>query len=180
MGRVKQLLPYAGGTLLTHTIAEAVSAGFHPIIVVLGANAEAIQPAIEPLKVEIVLNSDWESGMGSSIRAGVHLLLQRADVARFLAILLADQPHVTAAHLTEMHGLLSRSHAPVIAAEYAGTVGVPAIFCQDLYPELLALPNHAGARHLLRNAGAKALQYQLPAASVDIDTPADFAELTGE
>jgi molybdenum cofactor cytidylyltransferase len=150
------------------------------VIVVLGAGAEAIRPAIESLAIEIAVNPDWETGMGSSIRTGLQRLLERDKSPEYLAILLADQPHVHAAHLAEMHGLLTRSDASLIAAEYEGTLGVPAIFRRDLYPALATLPAQAGARQLLREHEAELLRYPLPAAAIDIDTPSDFAALEPE
>jgi molybdenum cofactor cytidylyltransferase len=177
MGSIKQLLPYQGRTLLTHAIAEAQDAGFHRVAVVLGAYADQIEPVIRATGAEIVLNPDWETGMGSSIRAGLAHLLQGSDALEILGITLADQPYVKAAHLKAMRELLIESGAPVVAAQYASQYGVPALFRKEAFPLLLALPPQAGARQALRNHRLPVTGFPLPEAEVDVDTPADVAEL---
>ena len=67
MGRLKQLLPYSGKPLVGTAIEQAMGAGFHPLIVVIGANASEMRSAIAAQPVEIVENRDWEAGMGASI-----------------------------------------------------------------------------------------------------------------
>jgi molybdenum cofactor cytidylyltransferase len=174
MGRIKQLLPYRGATLVEHTILTAQKAGFAPVVVVLGAQAVAVGEAVTRTTAERVMNQDWEAGMGSSVTAGVARLLDLDAVA----ILLADQPCISATDLTAMCRELEGSEAAVVAASYAGTVGVPAIFRNSLIPMLLQLAPDAGARALLRDKGLNVLRYELPAAATDIDTPEDFAALS--
>jgi molybdenum cofactor cytidylyltransferase len=175
MGRLKQLLPYRGRTLAEHSIRQAMEAGFGPVIVVTGAEAETVIAALAAEPVVIARNAAWESGMGSSISAGMtHLEASDADA---VAILLADQPLVTSNHLAAMATLLLNGHLLAVAAEYNGTLGVPAFFKREMFPLLAALPPQAGARHLLRSPAAQIAAYPLPEAAMDVDTPADFAAL---
>jgi molybdenum cofactor cytidylyltransferase len=179
MGQLKQLLPYRGGTLLEHCIQEARSAGFDPVIVVVGAEADAVRARIAQYPVEIVENSDWARGMGTSVVAGVRAVERLGTESAGVALLLADQPLVTAAHLAAMRAALAQTSATAIAAEYNGTLGVPALFKRAMLPQLAALAPEAGARGLLRDAGMEVIAFPLPAAASDIDTPEDFAALTG-
>jgi molybdenum cofactor cytidylyltransferase len=173
MGSAKQLLPLGSGTLLSHAVDTAIEAGLNPVIVVVGANAEAVQSAVASRRVEIVRNGLWSTGMGSSIAAGVrhHQRLEAESAA--IALLLADQPLVTAIHLKQMRRLLLDSAAPVVAAEYNGTVGVPAFFRRQLLTRLAELNGEAGAKPLLRDS----VRFPLPEAGADIDTPEDFSKL---
>lgn len=175
MGRLKQLLPYRGGTLVAHAARQALNAGFAPVIVVVGAQAEAVAAAVAAQTVTVARNPAWESGMGSSIVAGMRLLAEGESEA--VAILLADQPLVTAPHLAAMADLLRASRAAMAAALYNKTLGVPALFKREMFPSLAALPAEAGARHLLRGSGAGIIEYPLPEAAMDIDTPEEFAAL---
>ncbi len=177
MGKLKQLLPYAGHTLVEHAVEQAIEAGFSPVIVVVGAEAGAVRASIAARRVEIVHNGAWHLGMGSSVTAGIRHLQQMGSDSAAVAILLADQPLVSANHLAEMRGLLHTSHAPAVAAQYNGTLGVPALFKRDLFTVLLSLPPAAGARHLLRDSGIQVAPFPLPEAAMDIDTPQDFAAL---
>jgi molybdenum cofactor cytidylyltransferase len=161
MGRLKQLLPYRGRTLLQHAIEQARHAGFTPIIVVVGACADLVTAPLAHEPVEIARNDAWQLGMGSSIAAGIRQLIARNPSALpdAAAILLADQPLVT--------------------SQYSGSLGVPALFKRCLFPLLEALPPASGARHLLRQPSAPLRAYPLPEAAQDIDTPQDFSSLCG-
>ena len=61
---------------------------------------------------------------------------------------------------------------------YAGTVGVPAVFGPAAFPALLALDPAAGAKRLL--GGDDVVPVDLPAAAVDVDTPADYRRACGD
>ena len=177
MGRPKQLLPFENGTLLTHAIDTAERAQFNPLIVVLGAQAEAVEKSIAAKQVQIVRNPGWQAGMGSSISTGVkHLQKMTAD-SLALAILLGDQPRVTERHLEGMRKKFLGSDAVIVAAEYKGSLGVPAIFGRLLFERLASLKPDAGAKSILSSPEFKIESYQLPEAAIDIDTPEDFAAL---
>ena len=77
-----------------------------------------------------------------------------------------------------MRDRLHSTPAGVIAAEYNGTLGVPAIFKRSLFTALTQLSPQAGARHLLRQPGIKVDPFSLPEAGTDIDTPTDYANLS--
>lgn len=175
MGQPKQLLPLGSGTLLSHAVDIAYETGFAPILVVVGANAEAVQAAIAARPVEIVRNTLWRTGMGSSVAAGVRYHQQLGADSAAIAILLADQPLITASHLKQMRRLLIDSGAPAVAAEYNGTAGVPAFFRRQLLSQLAALTGEGGAKALLRDS--KTARFLLPEAATDIDTPEDFSNL---
>ena len=175
MGRLKQLLPFRGQTLVEHSVWQAIEAGFEPVVVVVGAEADSVVAAIAAEPVEIAFNKRWESGMGSSIAAGMRHL--EAGDSEAVAILLVDQPLITSNHLAAMAALLEDAQVELVAAEYNGTLGVPALFKREMFPELRALPPEAGARHLLRGPRAKISVYPLPEAAMDIDTPDDFSAL---
>jgi molybdenum cofactor cytidylyltransferase len=177
MGQLKQLLAYRGRTLLRHSIEQAIAAGFRPIVVVVGSNAQMLRRSIAGKAVKIVHNEQWETGMGSSIRAGMRALLERDEVPEAAAILVADQPLVQAKHLAAMRRLLSSADSSIVAAQYSDTIGVPALFKQELFGALLSLPLEAGARKLLRTSDADVTPFPLPEAAVDIDTPEDFERL---
>jgi molybdenum cofactor cytidylyltransferase len=177
MGETKQLLPFGRTTLVQHVIEQAIDAGFDRVAVVVGAHAPEIIDAISDLSVDVVRNDAWETGMGSSLVAGLRHILAAGSNPGYVAVLLADQPLVRAGHLTAMRRLADVSQSPIVAARYGGTVGVPAFFHRALFPELEALAPTAGARHLLKLPGQQVAVFDLPEAAVDIDTPEDFSAL---
>ncbi|HEY1949728.1 MAG TPA: nucleotidyltransferase family protein, partial [Bryobacteraceae bacterium] len=151
MGAQKQLLRYRGLTLLEHCVGQALEAQLNPVIVVVGAGAPEVRAAIAAQPVEIVENPAWQSGMGSSLSAGMQRLLNARAAA--VAVLLADQPRVLAEHLIAMRQLLETCSALAVAAQYSGGLGVPAFFKRELFAALAGLPPEAGARRLLRQSG---------------------------
>src|SRR4051795_6373 len=106
MGKLKQLLPYRGRTLVQHAINQALQAQFDPVLVVVGAESAAVRSSVASQKSVIVENTYWQRGVGSSISAGVQWLQKEGPEAAAIPILLADQPLVTAWHFEEMRTLL--------------------------------------------------------------------------
>jgi len=178
MGQPKQLLTYRGRTLLQRAIDQAIGAAFEPIIVILGSGSSMLRDSIADEPVEIVQNERWETGVGSSIIAGMQALLKRAEFPSTVAILVIDQPLVEAKHLTAMRQLLSVVETSIVAAQYSETIGVPALFKREVFDALISLPPEAGARRLLRGSDAKVTPFPLPEAAVDIDTREDFEAFT--
>ncbi len=178
MGQLKQLLPFHGGTLVEHAIHQAREAGFDPIVVVLGAQAETVRRKIAVQTVAIIENKNWEQGMGSSIAAGARCLRElQTDVAA-IAVLLADQPLVTCHHLRALRTAFVQANSQIVAARYNQTLGVPALFPRSMLSALESLAPELGARALLRDPARTVTPFDLPEAAADVDTPADFETLS--
>ncbi len=177
MRQLKQVLEFRGATLVQYAAEQALSAGFDPVFVVAGAEAAKVRQALAGMPVQIVENPNWQLGIGSSIACGMRALSDVASELSAAAILLADQPLVTARHLQQMRALLSPG-AAAVAAEYAGSLGVPAIFTRAMFPALMSLAPQEGAKRLLGNSTANVVAFPLAEAAVDIDTPEDYARIT--
>src|SRR5262245_12782516 len=95
MGTSKQLLKFGGQTLLRRAALAAQEAGCNPVVIVTGARAEEMDEELHELDLREVNNPEWESGMGSSIRAGVQAILKANDKISALVLMLCDQPFVT-------------------------------------------------------------------------------------
>ncbi|MET0650462.1 MAG: nucleotidyltransferase family protein, partial [Pyrinomonadaceae bacterium] len=150
MGSPKQTLQYRGESLLRRAALAALGAGLRPVIVVTGTNAELSRRELDGLDVREVLNKRWETGMASSVRAGVEGLLNAAPGADSAVLLLCDQPHLTSEII---HGLVKAHRAtgsPVVASTYGGSFGVPALFGRELFAELARLEGAAGAKQVIK------------------------------
>lgn len=177
LGQPKQLLPFAGATLLEHAVTTALRLQCGPVIVVLGAYAEIIRPVLEKLPVQVAVNGDWREGMGASIRTGLLTLLASRAKPEAALITLCDQPLVTTEALASLIGAWRATRPPVAAARYAGVLGVPAVFDSALFEELLGLPGAEGARPVIRRHAGLAHATPIDAAAIDIDTAAQAASL---
>jgi molybdenum cofactor cytidylyltransferase len=175
MGRPKQLLPYHDRTLLRHAAETAVASGCAPIVLVTGALHEGLISEIAGLPIQAVRNENWASGMASSIQAGLAAVASAQP--RAVLIMLTDQPLVTPALLQQLVAQQQHTQAPIVAAAYGDTLGVPAIFARALLPELLQLQGQQGAVRLIARLGAAVGQVDFPAGLLDVDTPEQYAAL---
>lgn len=152
-------------------------AGFSPVVVVLGAEAERVRDVVDLRDIHVAENPEWEAGMGSSLVCGLRKLLAiKPDIAA-VALSLGDQPLVTAEHLSAMNRQRMTGGAEMIAAFFAGTLGSPAIFDCSTFAVLLQLSPEAGAKRLFRNPAWRTEPFALPEAAVDVDTPDDLSRL---
>lgn len=178
MGMPKQLLVYDKEPLILHTLGHLQQLEL-PITVVLGARAALIRPVLTGQAVEIVENSDWEAGMGSSMQVGLQTQLDKDGVL----LCVVDQPFLDN---TVLEALLERYfEAPsaqdaIVAASYKdGTLGVPAIFGASWYEPLLSLPPTVGARKLIRSNEDQVLKVDFSAGNFDLDRPEDWENFRG-
>ena len=170
MGRAKPLLDLDGLPLVRHVALRAREAGFDGVVVVAAEPAAAFQRALEGVDAVLQLNERAREGMSTSIAAGLDAL---PAATGWMALLLADQPFVPAAHLRELR---QRAVPPylAVASRYDGTVGVPAIFAREVFPHLAALTADRGCKAILRQFAARTLLLDCPEAGFDLDTPADY------
>src|SRR5579863_1656514 len=89
-GSPKQLAPLHGRPLLEHALAAMADArSVGPVVVVLGAHAQAILGAVALHGAQAVVAADWADGQSASLRAGVAALAARVEA---IVITLGDQP----------------------------------------------------------------------------------------
>lgn len=170
LGQPKQLIQIGNETLIDRSIRIVREAGVTHIVVVLGANQDAIRKSAR-LDATITVNNDWQNGMASSISNGLNVLPAETEAA---LILNCDQPAVTAAHLQALIAALSQT--TMAASTYADRIGTPAAFLRQHFDELKSLRGDQGARGLLIREEVTRLP--LPNGDFDIDTPEDVEKLT--
>lgn len=175
-GSPKQLVRIGDRPLLHLAVSRAVELCGHAVTVVLGAHAATLAPLLRHTPATVIVNRDWQEGIGGSIRAAMARLPGNCDGVLFL---LADQPAVTIEDLRRLAGAWRRNPDHVAAAQYGATLGVPAIFPRELFAELAALRGDAGARLLIARSPERVLRVAMPAASLDIDTPEDLLSIEG-
>ncbi len=176
LGQTKQNLMFEGKTLLQRAIDTALDADCNPVIVVLGANAGEITLSTEK-HVHFLQNRDWPEGMASSIRLAIHEMINQK--AESTIIMLCDQPFVTAELLNTMLQTQSDTGKAIIACAYKGATGVPVLFDSSLFPDLLLLKGHEGARKILRDRADDIAEIPFENGGIDIDTMEDYEGLLG-
>ena len=177
MGSPKQLLEYREQTLIHHTVSIAATSLCQPIVVVLGAYAELIEPEIKSFPVIIALNRNWSNGMSTSIRLGIETLLIFNSELEAIVLMLCDQPFVSTSLINKLVVTYHRSKQPIVASQYGEVVGIPALFDSKFFPHLLELKGDRGARQVIKQSLPMVVRVPFPAGAFDIDTPTDYARL---
>jgi molybdenum cofactor cytidylyltransferase len=180
MGSPKQILRFRGESLLRRAALAALGAGCSPVIVVTGAYAELSSRELDGLDVREVLNSRWETGMASSIRAAVEVLVSKDVEVDAAVLLLCDQPYVNAEVIAGLIAAHRATGMSVVASTYGGSFGVPALFGKTLFAELARLKGAAGAKQVVKKYALKAHFIPFQGGEVDVDTPDDFSRLTAQ
>ena len=180
MGEPKQLLRCEGETLLRRAVRAALGSRCRPLIVVLGANAEALGD--EVVGARVAVNEEWAEGMSSSIRCGLRALeAATAGTAEAVVLTLCDQPLVTSGVINRLLDVYETERPPLVASEYGAgaemTLGVPALFSRALFSELMDLRGAEGAKRVIRRHSGAALNVAAPEAAFDVDTPEDYRAL---
>jgi len=133
LGQPKQLLQVNGESLVRRTVRLAAETGCSPVCVVVGAHAEQVTAELRSLKTVTFFNADWREGIGSSVRCGVASLLQMDPSVSNIILLVCDQVRLSADVLQELRSMNDSHGSDIIASEYAGTLGVPAIFPKEFF-----------------------------------------------
>ena len=171
----KQLTPINGKPMLQHSIDLANRLLPGAVHLVLGCDWESIVGQI--VHDEIIVNPDWQRGLGGSIAYAVQQLQAGPFCYDALLVMLGDQPYVRQPALTQMiDGYLAASDSPCCCGDYAGHAGVPAIFPAALFSRLMSLHGDAGAKSLLASLDNK-IMIPRPEAAIDIDVVDDLKRL---
>ena len=177
----KQQLLFRGKELLRHSVEVAAGSVCEPTCVVLGARADQFEKLIEDLPIVVTVNEDWESGMSSSIKAGLRKLEQLDDSLDAVLFTAIDQPLVTSKildNLVELYvELYSDEQTRIVACSYNGTVGIPALFDRSLFRVLESLEGDRGAKQVILENISDAVRIKCPEAGIDIDSEEDLARL---
>ncbi|MGA7525529.1 MAG: nucleotidyltransferase family protein [Acidobacteriaceae bacterium] len=179
LGQAKQLIELDGESLLRRTARLALEAGCAPVVVVLGYEAERIAAELTDLSVEPVVNPEWRQGMGSSLRCGVAAPVICRIMPTNILLLVCDQPRLTVDHLRALLAHHAAESVAITASQYAGRMGVPAVFAAGIVPELLQCTGDQGARELIRLDATRVQLVPWPGGAIDIDRPEDREDLTG-
>ena len=175
-GSPKQLLIHKRQSLVRRAAKAAIAAGATPVMVVVGADAPLVAAELMRLRgVRTVINEHWKTGLASSLATGLRALMEIAGCDAVL-VMLADQPGVDATALKKLIAAVDVDHR-IVAAGYAGTVGVPAIFGCEHVKDLMRLTGDRGAGQWLRDRLDRVRTVPLPEAELDIDTTHDAEQL---
>ncbi len=174
MGQSKQLLKIKGNqTLIERSILAAKTSASKHITVVLGANALRIQKVLskQTTGINIVINKQWEKGMGSTLSVGLQYLLEQELNLDALIISVSDQPYLSNIVFDQLIEQYLLTQKPIICADYGHRLGVPALLDKQFFPQLLSLQADEGARGIIRSNRTLVASIPFLKGAIDLDTP---------
>lgn len=173
-GATKQLATVEGQTLVGRAVAAATAVVANRTVLVAGHDWRAVSSACDLEGGFLLLNDEYERGLGTSIALAARALQHGADA---LLYMLADQPFVTPEHLHGLHRRWTGAAEQIVASAYDGTLGPPALFGSGCFEALSALDGDEGARLLFADERFDVARIPFAAAAIDIDTPQDLERL---
>ena len=178
MGRTKALLPIGeNDTFLSRVVRTLRDGGVDDVIVVVGADANAIRAVIdlEKMPARVVDNPDFEQGQLSSLIAALRIA-DRPGV-RAALVTLIDVPLIAASTVRTLLNEYRAGAALIVRPLSRARHGHPVIFDRALFEELRRANPKEGAKEVVRAYSAELLNVEIEdeGAFTDIDTPEDYA-----
>ncbi|NML41830.1 nucleotidyltransferase family protein [Chitinophaga sp. G-6-1-13] len=177
LGTPKQQVRFQQQSLLQRIIHTTHQTTARPVVVVLGAFADTILPDMQDSEAAVVINPNWESGMGSSIQTGTREIIRIDNNVSDILILLCDQPFITPALLEELITTHHQQNKGITACTYSAVTGTPVVFNSKYFPALLTLTAPQGARKIIQQHPDDVTTVPFPDGIIDIDTPEDLEKL---
>jgi len=190
--RPKQLIEFRGKSLLRRIVDAAAEANCSPVVVVIGSETEKTREELAGTSAIAVENKNWQRGIGASIRVGVRaaidntteegrpLAVSKPPLLEAIVLLTCDQPFIEAQTIHELIALSKKTKKAIVASSYSDTLGVPALFDQSCFAELLALDDDSGAKPIILSKRERVAEFPFAEGKIDIDTVEDYEKLSGE
>jgi nicotine blue oxidoreductase len=147
MGTPKALVRDADGvTWVVRTSRLLTEAGCSPVVVVVGASADQVRGELSDEPVEVVEATDWDEGMGASLRAGLRSTNTLSDAVLVATV---DVPGLTAAAVRRVADRVGED--ALVRATYRGVPGHPVLIGRAHWDGVIASARgDEGARGYLR------------------------------
>jgi CTP:molybdopterin cytidylyltransferase MocA/SAM-dependent methyltransferase len=161
--------------ILQHVLDRIAAAGIEDVVVVLGADAEAIEDTVAWRSERRVRNPAPERGLASSLQIGIAALDPGVHAA---LILLGDQPLVAPGTIRALMDAPREPERPIVVATYRADRGRNPVL---LRREAFELANEAagdrGMGPLLAAHPELVAELPMDGENPDVDTPDDLARV---
>lgn len=146
----KYLTPLRGRSLIESVVADAVGWPVDRVIVVLGADADAVLDADVLGGVDVLVDSDWSEGLASPVRAALDLVESDGSVTH-VVMARGDQPGVGAVTVASLIDRAVAAGSGAVIPKYRYARGWPIVLARSAWEGLLA---REGALDLLDHLAA--------------------------
>ena len=171
-GENKLIKKIQGISLIKHSVKNILFSSVDELIVVLGYQKEIIEKLIDKNeKIKFVFNKDFESGMASSIKAGLNNLSEKTEA---FFVCLGDMPMVSYDIYNQL--IKSKDNKKIIVPTYKGQQGNPVLFDNSMKEKVLDIKGDVGAKKILELNKDKILNLEIDDQSITkgFDTQDNF------
>ena len=171
----KLMMPFQGKPMLNHVVNASLNSNLTQTFVVVGHQSSEIKNLVQSDDIQCVENEQWETGMASSIVAGISQLKQFDG---FL-ILLGDMPLVTPELINEI--IVHSSVDKIVIPIKDGLHGNPVFFGSKFRDELLTLYGDSGAKKVIQNNLSSMIKIKIQSNTTfkDYDTKESLESVAG-
>lgn len=175
MGRSKPLLAWGDTTVIEQIIRQLQAASVSDIVVISGAQAEAVAEAAGRAGARCVHNPDYATGeMLSSLKCGLRALDR--DVSAALVVL-GDQPSLRAINVRRVLLAYAEGRGTIIAPSHVMRRGHPILIDRRCWQEILDLPPDSAPRDVINRHGDDIAYVECDDSILrDIDTPEAYQD----
>jgi len=179
MGKVKLTLPLGDKQLIEWVLQAVKLAPLDKYFLVVRPEDKEMIKTGEKWGAEIVLNSEYRSGMSSSIKKALHQISSEELEGFF--VILGDQPFINPSLLYKMLRAFTPGKKEMIVPFYKVRQGNPVFF--DVYwkDELMKLSGDVGGRVLIKAHPERIKRFKISDESIllDIDREEDYEKIKG-
>jgi molybdenum cofactor cytidylyltransferase len=171
----KLMMPFQGKPMLNHVVNASLNSNLTQTFVVVGHQSSEIKNLVQSDDIQCVENEQWETGMASSIVAGISQLKQFDG---FL-ILLGDMPLVTPELINEI--IVHSSADKIVIPIKDGLHGNPVFFGSKFRDELLTLYGDSGAKKVIQDNLSSMIKIKIQSNTIfkDYDTKESLESVAG-
>lgn len=171
LGSPKQLVEIEGSKLLER--AQKALGKTQLRATVLGSNIELIEDNCKlDSDNKIIENSLWNEGIASSIRCAVQFA--KLNGCSHLLLMTCDQPAVNSDVISSLLALSAKNASSIIASRYGRTLGIPAVFPESHFEQLLQLSGDHGAKKIIEQS-PNVVEFDFELGAFDIDDAASIS-----
>jgi molybdenum cofactor cytidylyltransferase len=174
MGRPKALVELGGTSLLGRTVRAGQASSVRSVTVVTGSSYREVEALASCLAAGTVRNERYRDGLAASVAAAARHAGLRDRSADGLLLAGCDQPYMTAGLLNRMVAEAREMPDRAVACRYGETIGIPALFPSDWWPELLELRGDRGAKQVLQQHRGRLVEIEWEAGRINVNSQADL------
>ena len=162
--------------LFMKSLKSAIASDAKPIFVITGHNHDEVEEYLKDYDVNIVYNRAYETGVQSSINAGIKSIPASCDGAILLP---ADMPNITAQDINKLIAKFDKNDEKSICVyTHKGIKSNPILWSKSLYSKAQIIPENAHMRAVLmeHNDYIKTIETKDDKKLLDINYPNQLKE----